>query len=307
MQAIGVIGLGNMGRGMALALQRAGFSVLGTAASPVTRAKRAKEGIAVADSLAEVAANADVIVLALPTPASVEQVVIGPDGLLAHGRRGLLVIDTTTSHPDLTRALADRLAGAGIALIDAPVSGAPEVALAGGLTMMIGGADADVVRAQPVLAALSAKRIHLGAVGAGHTAKLANNLLVASHFIMAAEVVRMAKEAGVATDQFIQVVNASSGRSFVTEHAFPKWILSGTFDLGFTAKLMRKDVRLAGDMIDKLKLDLPLVAEAVRLWADSAATLGDDEDVTRVVELGTRARNLAAAQASVSNNPRNGS
>jgi 3-hydroxyisobutyrate dehydrogenase len=181
-----------------------------------------------------------------------------------------------------------QLAAVGMHLIDAPVSGGPKGAIAGTLTMVIGGTEADVARAEPILAALSAKRLHVGAVGAGHVVKIANNLLCAAHLVIAGEVARMAEGAGVPTERLLAGVNAGSGRSFVTEFNFPTWIGSGRFDSGFTMKLMRKDVRLAQELIGALEIDLPLARKVADLWAASKATIADGEDFNRIVELGTR-------------------
>lgn len=283
-----MVGLGNMGRGMALSLQRGGFSVLGTDAAAAARSAMQAEGITVVNTLAELMAQADAVVLSLPNAAIVEEVVAGPAGLLAHARAGVLVIETSTSHPGTTRQLAAKLAAAGMHLIDAPVSGGPKGALAGSLTMVIGGSAADVASAQPVLAAMSAKRVHVGEVGAGHVAKIANNLLCAAHLAIAGEVTRMAAQAGVPTDALLSGVNAGSGRSFVTEFNFPTWVSSGKFDSGFTMKLMRKDVRLSQELIGELGIELPLARKVAELWASSAQSIGDDEDFNRIVELGVR-------------------
>ncbi|MDP9902998.1 3-hydroxyisobutyrate dehydrogenase [Variovorax ginsengisoli] len=286
MKTIGVIGLGNMGRGMALSLQRGGFEVVGTDASATTRATLAAEGVPVVDSIKDVVAKSDAIVLSLPTAAIVAQVVAGADGLLSHPKAGVLVIETSTSHPDTTRQLAAQLASVGMSLIDAPVSGGPKGALAGTMTMVIGGSDEDVARAEPVLMAMSAKRVHVGGVGAGHVAKIANNLLCAAHLAIAGEVTRLAEKAGVPTERLLSGVNAGSGRSFVTEFNFPTWVSSGKFDSGFTMKLMRKDVRLSQELIGALDIDLPLSRKVADLWAVSAETIADDEDFNRIVELG---------------------
>lgn len=287
--AIGVIGLGNMGRGMALSLQRGGFTVVGTDASAATRDALAGEGIAVRDSIAEVVAACDMVVLSLPTAAIVAEVVAGADGIIGNAKPGMLVIDTSTSHPDTTRRLAAQLAAVGMRLMDAPVSGGPKGAITGTMTMVIGAADEDLARSEPVLAAMSAKRVHVGGVGAGHVAKIANNLFVASHLLVAGEVTRMAAKAGVPVEQLLQGINAGSGRSFVTEHSFPTWVMNDRFDSGFTMKLMRKDVRLSQELIGALDMDLPMSAKVAELWSRSAESIGDDEDFNRIVELGTRA------------------
>lgn len=282
MISIGMIGLGNMGRGMALSLQRAGFSVLGTDASEATRRKLTAEGITVLDSISAVATRAEVIVLSLPTAAIVTQVV---GELIGLAREGALIVDTSTSHPETTRLLARQLRDAGLSMIDAPVSGGPKGAITGQLTMVIGGSEQDVARAEPVLAAMSAKRVHVGEVGAGHLAKIANNLLVATHLLAAGEVAKLAKRSGVTMERLLDGINAGSGRSGVTQVNFPTWILNGAFNSGFTMKLMRKDVRLAAEVIEQLGLTLPLSAEVAQLWNTSAGSIGDDEDFNRIVEL----------------------
>ena len=288
MKNIGVIGLGNMGRGMALSLKRGGFNVIGTDALTATRASLALEGISIRASIGEVIADCDMVVLSLPTAAIVEDVVAGAGGIIENAKPGVLVVDTSTSHPDTTRRLSEKLNAAGMHMLDAPVSGGPKGAITGTMAMVIGGSAQDLARAEPVLAAMTSKRVHVGATGAGHVAKIANNLFAAAHLLVAGEVTRMAAMAGVPTEQLLQGINAGSGRSFITEHSFPVWILNDKFDSGSTMKLMRKDVRLSQELIAALGMELPLAAKVAELWSMSAETIADDEDFNRIVELGTR-------------------
>ena len=181
-----------------------------------------------------------------------------------------------------------KLNAVGMELMDAPVSGGPKGAITGTMAMVIGASAKNLERAEPVLAAMTGKRVHVGDVGAGHVAKIANNLFTASHLLIAGEVTRMAEKAGVPTEQLLQGINAGSGRSFVTEHSYPTWIMNGKFDSGFTMKLMRKDVRLSQELIQALDMDLPMAAKVAELWAKSAQTIEDGEDFNRIVELGTR-------------------
>lgn len=285
---IGLIGLGNMGRGMALTLKRQGFEVVGTDVAIATREALSKEGISVRETIGEVVAECDIVLLSLPTAAIVEDVVTGSGGILANAKPGLLVVDTSTSHPETTRRLAEKLRRAGMRMLDAPVSGGPKGAITGTMAMVIGGAKEDLAEAEPVLAAMTAKRVHVGEIGAGHVAKIANNLFAAAHLLIAGEVTRMAEKAGVPTEQLLQGINAGSGRSFITEHSYPTWIMNGKFDSGFTMKLMRKDVRLSQELISALAMDLPMAAKVAELWALSAQSITDDEDFNRIVELGTR-------------------
>ena len=288
LKKVGLIGLGNMGRGMALTLKRKGFELVGTDVSTATRESLAKEGISVRETIGEVVSECDLVILSLPTAAIVEQVVSGPNGILANAKPGLLVVDTSTSHPETTRRLARALNAAGMSMLDAPVSGGPKGAITATMAMVIGGAKEDLERAEPILSAMTAKRVHVGDIGAGHVAKIANNLFAAAHLLIAGEVTRMAAKAGVPTEQLLQGINAGSGRSFITEHSYPTWIMNGQFDSGFTMKLMRKDVRLSQELISALAIDLPMSAKVAELWALSAQSISDDEDFNRIVELGTR-------------------
>ena len=285
MAVVGVVGLGNMGRGMALSLMRAGHEVLGTDASEKARSALASEGVAIFEGVGPLCARADLLILSLPTAEIVDTVVAGTDGIIAHARPGLRVVDTSTSNPETTRRLAVALAAHGMAMIDAPVSGGPKGAITATMTMVIGGADADVAAVAPVLADISAKRVHVGSVGAGHVCKLINNLLCAAHLLTAAEAMRIARAAEVDPARLLEGLNAGSGRSGVTQVNLPTWVLNGAFDSGFTMALMRKDVRLATQLVSTLALDLPIAREASRIWSDSAATIGDAEDFNRIVEL----------------------
>lgn len=285
-QIVGIIGLGNMGGGMAATLVRAGFKVLGSDPQADSCNKASEAGVEICESIAALCQHADVVLLSLPTAQVVETVVCGSDGVLANARNGQLLIDTSTSEPSTTRRLAIQLAEVGVAMIDAPVSGGPKGAATGTMGMLLGGETTDIARAESVLDALSAKKVHIGPVSAGHVAKIANNLLCAAQLVSNAEVVRMAAAAGVDPEKLIAGINTSSGRSGVSEVNFPTWVLNGGFDSGFTMALMRKDVGLAKSLAESLDLQLPLLQQVAELWAQSADSLADGEDFNRIVSLG---------------------
>lgn len=278
---VGVVGLGAMGLGMASTLAAKGFRVFGFDLSAERRTKAGEAGVEPVETLDAVFGSTSHLVFSLPTAADVSSVLEPRIGRLGAERR-VVVIDTSTSEPEVSRALARRLDEAGHGFLDAPVSGGPAGAAAGKLAMMIGGADGDLALARPVIEAMAAKILHVGPSGAGNVAKLVNNLLVAAHMLTTGEGLRLAEAAGVDPEAVLRVVNAASGKSFLSEVHFPTWIMSDRFDSGFSMGLMRKDVRLAGEMADAFGVEMPLSSRVRELWTESAERLPDAEDFTRM-------------------------
>lgn len=287
LRRIGVVGLGNMGLPMAASLVRAGFEVVGFDLSETRHTLAAAQGVAAMTDLGALLRSVDAVVSSLPHARDVEAVLNTPDALLARHDRRVLVLDTSTADPTTSRRLAALLAEAGHAHLDAPVSGGPAGAAEGQLTMMIGGTAQDVADARPVIDALAAKAVHVGPSGAGNVAKLINNMLVAAHMLTTGEAMRLAEAAGVSAEAALQVVNAATGRSAISEVHYPRWVLSDRFDSGFSAGLMRKDVGLAADLAAEMNIDLPLSREVARLWLDDRTTVADTEDFTRMAARGT--------------------
>jgi 3-hydroxyisobutyrate dehydrogenase len=152
------------------------------------------------------------------------------------------------------------------------------------MTMVLGGADEDVAAVEPILAVMSAKRVHVGPVGAGHVTKIINNLLTGVHLLATSEAIRAAQAAGVDPEKLVEALNGGSGRNSATLTNYPTWIFNDKFDSGFTMKLMRKDVRLAMDLLRSQDINAPIAAQAGRLWAASEKTIGDAEDFNRIVQ-----------------------
>lgn len=279
---VGVIGLGNMGLPMATVLAKAGFAVSGFDLSAERLALAGQSGITPVADLATLLRDVDAVVSSLPYARDVEAVLTTPNALLARRDRRVIVIDTSTADPTTSRRLAAQLAEAGHGHLDAPVSGGPSGAAEGALTFMVGGSTADVALAQPLLDAMAAKIVHVGPSGAGNVAKLINNMLVAAHMVTTGEAIRLAEAAGVDAGAALDVVNAATGRSGISEVHFPRWIMSNRFDSGFSAGLMRKDVGLAADLAAETGLDLPLSREVARLWLEDRTAVADAEDFTRM-------------------------
>jgi len=283
-KVVGIIGLGNMGNGMAQSLLRAGYQVIGTDLGEAQQKAARDLGVDVVADIKALCARTTEIILSLPMAVHVQAVVQGPGGIIEHAQAHSLVIDTSTSEPEITRALAAQLVERGHQLLDAPVSGGPAGAAAGSMVMVVGGEATALSRARPCLDALSSKIVHLGQSGNGHVAKLINNLLCAAHLVTTAEAIALGKKAGLDPAALIEGLNAGSGRSAISEVNFPRWILNQEFDSGFSMQLMRKDVRLAKQLIDDMEMDLSLSEKAAAIWAESENAIADGEDFNCIVK-----------------------
>lgn len=280
---IGIVGLGNMGAGMAGTLAKKARDVYGFDLSETAREAITHKGVTAVSTLKELTSICDIIILSLPKAEHVEAVCLGENGIAQLASPGLIVIDTTTSEADVSRKVANSLQDFGVKFIDAPVSGGPVGAASGTMSMVIGG-DKDVVEAVlPLLKEMSVTQVHIGDVGAGNITKIANNLLCAAHLITNAEVLSLAVKAGVDPKKVLEGINAGSGRSGVSQINFPKWILNNAYDSGFTMGLMRKDVGLAEKLADNLNLSLPLSRQIIEIWQQSE-TITDQEDFNAIVK-----------------------
>ena len=279
---IAVIGCGAMGGGMIARLMETGHEVMCYDAQPEASARAAASGATACNSFAAIAASCDLIILSLPKAQIVSSVMqeLGP--LL---RPGTIVLDASTSEPATSKALAETADAAGYEFIDGPVSGGPAGARDGIMTMILGGPADVIAKIRPVLEHLTAKIVHVGPVGSGHAAKIANNLLCAANLVLLGEMSQLAKSAGVSVDSLLEGVNAGSGRSGVSEVNFPKWIMSETFDSGFTMGLMRKDVGLATKLAANAELNLPATRAIAAIWENSRALLEDSADFNEIVKV----------------------
>jgi 3-hydroxyisobutyrate dehydrogenase len=248
-ERVGFIGLGNMGARMTRRLVDAGIAVLGY---DTVRERIDTAGAKAAETVSEVIAYADVVMMSLPDSKVVEAVVEGEDGVLAHCREGQIVVDLSTAAASSTIRLAKRFTERGARYVDAGISGGAAAAAKGSLTLMVGG-DADAVAAlQWAFAPISSKVAYMGESGAGHTTKLLNNFLNAVSLAASAEVMVAGKKAGLDLHLLLDVLNSSSGVNFATLNRFPKIVDGDYLEGGLTGKLMTKDVVLYVDRAREL-------------------------------------------------------
>lgn len=283
MQKVTFVGLGNMGRPMALRLMAAGFEVSGFDASADARAAASEAGITVVEELSQAASSTDVLILMLPTSTIVDRVLVG-DGILDQLPSGAMVVDMGSSNPMDTRRLAALAAAGGRGFLDAPVSGGVGGAVAGTLTIMIGGDPSDVLALEPAFAAMGSQVRRVGPVGAGHALKAINNLLSATHLLASSEALLFGHEFGLDYTTMLEVINTSSGRSGSTEAKWPKFVLPGTYDSGFGLALMTKDMKIAVDLGHQLGWNTPLSDASAALWVRATQEMPPGADHTEIVE-----------------------
>ena len=231
-----------------------------------------------AATLRDLASGAEAIVTCLPTSADVAALLEGPDGLLSGLAPGALLVDCTSGDPATSRASAARLAKHGIGFVDAPLSGGPPMAIKGALTVMCGGSAADVARAEVVVAPFAAKVTHMGPVGAGHAVKAVNNALLAINILALAEGMVTLAKAGLAPRAVLDVINASSGRSFVSEVLVPERVLTGVFPRLFRLALLEKDIGIADDLAREVGVPNSVIASARERCRVLRASLGEQAD-----------------------------
>ena len=286
---IGFIGLGNMGQPMAARLLEAGFAL--TVLDADEKAQQAfvsQYGGTPASSLSELGANCDVVITMLPDGHAVRRVVLGEeedghDRLFGSMRQGSILIDMSSSSPTGTQALGKILAQQGIFMLDAPVSGGVSRAENGTLAIMVVGVTAVLKRYRPLIEAMGKRLFETGALGSGHAMKALNNLVSAAGLIAAAEALLIGHRFGLDPTVMIDILNASTGRNNSTENKFKQFILSRTFDSGFSLDLMVKDLTTAVDLARETKTPAVFSAACRELWAAALSKLENEADHTAVV------------------------
>jgi len=281
--AIAFIGIGNMGWPMAANLVRAGYPVTVHDADPARVARFVAEHAAVgADDPASLGRTADVVITMLPNGRLVRDVVTG---LLADLRPGTVVVDMSSSDPTGTRALGQVLAAAGVALVDAPVSGLVDRARSGLLTIMIGADDETAVqKVQPALECLGQRLFRTGGLGCGHAMKALNNVVAATAFTVTAEALLIGRRFGLDPKVMTDILNVSTGRSFHSDVSFPDHVLTRRFATGFTLGLLAKDVGIAADLGATVEVEAPVVQLVRRLWDEGCGEVGAGEDNSAIVK-----------------------
>jgi 3-hydroxyisobutyrate dehydrogenase len=282
---IGFVGMGIMGVPMASHLSLAGYAltVYDNQVAAAEQAAREVPGAAVGRSPAEVAAGSDIVITMVPNGRVVREVALGDNGLIHGFRKGALLVDTSSSEPWITMETAQALAQKGVDMVDAPVSGARPGAEAGTLVFMVGGDKDPVDRATPLLKAMGEKIFHLGPVGSGHIMKCINNLITAMTFMATAEAMSIGKKCALDPEVMVDVLNASTGMSWISQTHIRQRILNRKFDDQFKLALMVKDVGIAMGLADSQNIPLPLCSVGHHLWRAAAGYAAQDASISNMV------------------------
>jgi len=262
---IGFIGLGLMGKPMAGHLLKAGFPLTVHNRSRDAVAELVAAGAQEAHSPKEVAAQSDIVFTCLPDSPDVEQVVLGPNGIMDAAHPGLIVVDHSTIKPATARKIAEVLTASGISFVDAPVSGGQLGAQNGTLTIMIGGDAAALERARPAMQAYGKAITHIGASGAGQVAKACNQIMVAAQMSAMAELLIFARKADVDPRKVVEAIRGGAAQCWTLDNK-PQRLFAGNRQPGFKAHMQAKDLHIVMDSAGELGMPLPATEVNARLY-----------------------------------------
>jgi 3-hydroxyisobutyrate dehydrogenase len=272
MMQIGFVGLGHMGKPMAINLLKAGFAVKVFDLAEAAMQELVVLGAFAAKSIHDVAHDADVLITMLQTGEQVQSVCLGNDGLFAHAKSGILYIDCSSIEIVTTQQLHEAAEKNNITMVDAPVSGGVAGAEAATLTFMVGGSDKNFIKAQSLLEKMGKKVIHAGIAGHGQAAKICNNLILGISMIAVCEGFNLGKKLGLDPKKFFEISSNASGQCWAMTSYCPvpgiveKTPSNNDYKAGFMTKMMLKDLHLAECAAEHVGAAIPLGAEATALY-----------------------------------------
>jgi len=286
---LGFIGIGVMGRPMVLNLLKAGHQVTIFARHPEKPEVQEvlQAGAKLAPSARAVAMASDIVITMLPNSPQVEEVVIGPQGVLEGVRKGLIIIDMSTIAPMVSQKLAEAAAAHGVYFLDAPVSGGSQGAVNGTLTIMVGGEREIFEQGRPVLEAMGKKEniFYVGSHGSGEVVKIVNNMLAGAIAAAIAEAFVLGVKAGADVETMARVVGVSTGASWQLSNQFPLRAFNGSFQPGFMTNLLHKDLGLALDLAAELQTPVALTALTRQMYEMVRAAGYGSADYTSLLKV----------------------
>jgi 3-hydroxyisobutyrate dehydrogenase-like beta-hydroxyacid dehydrogenase len=285
-KTVGLVGVGLMGHGIGKNILAKGFKL-----NVLAHRNRAPVeslvgmGAHEAKTIAEIAHASDMVILVVTGTPQVEEIVLGPDGLLKHGRKGLIIADCSTAEPSSTMRIVTQAAEHGITFMDTPMTRTPNEAEAGKLGLMVGGEASMLELIRPVLSSFAELIVHTGAVGTGHQVKLLNNFLSLGHAAIAAEAITVAKKAGVDMKALREVIMGGGASSVMFGRLINVPLSDDDSQLKFAIRNARKDLRYYTNMTEQMPV-ASFMAEQVHQTYVLAETLGyGDRYVPRIIDM----------------------
>jgi 4-hydroxybutyrate dehydrogenase/sulfolactaldehyde 3-reductase len=285
MKNIGFVGLGTMGGPMARNVLRKGYPVKGFDLSPAALDKHREAGGTTAASPRDAADGADILITMLPDGPDVERAILGEDGAIDGLKRGAIVVDMSTIDPAYTRKIGRALADRGVAMVDSPVGKTADHAIAGTLTLIVGGDPKAVDEVRPVLDCMGTDFFHCGELGMGEAMKLANNFLANTILSATSEALVMGVKAGLSLETMMSVMRTTMAWNNQLGVSLPKKALVDDFSLGFMVRLAEKDHRLAVEMARSLGVDTPVGSAAFDVLKQTSSDGLAELDVSAVLRL----------------------
>ena len=282
---VGFIGLGTMGAPMARNILAKGHRLIVADVQPAAVAALIAAGATAAATPRDVAAASGIVITMLPDAPDVERVALGPDGIVAGIKPGAIYIDMSTIDPGTTRKVGAAIANKGAAMIDSPVGKTADAAVAGTLTLMVGGASDIVARCRPVLDCMGTDFFYCGELGAGQTMKLINNLLATAVSEASIEALVAGVKSGLTLETMMSVFCTTMAWNNALAIALPKRPLAGDFKPGFMMKLAHKDCRLALQMVEALGVPAPVGHAALASLEEGLKRGLHDHDVGALLKL----------------------
>lgn len=279
---LGYMGLGAMGSRMAVRLLGAGHELSVYNRSADRLHPVAARGGRPVGSIAALAREADVLFTSLSMPADTKEVYLGEEGILAHAQKGLICVDFTSVNMETSREVCQEAAARGVSYLDAPVSGGPEGAEGGTLTIMVGGDGEAYARVEPLLLVLGQNVQHLGGSGLGSAAKLLNQYLVGVHIMAAAEAMAAAGSMGLDPKQLYQLLQVSYGQSRMLERLMEQLVLPGNAEPGAYMKYIHKDLRLANLLLSAFGIEPVTGKAAWSVYEEALQTSWGEKDMAAV-------------------------
>lgn len=282
---VGFVGLGAMGQPIARRLLKSRYEVVVCDVNESAVQSLVGAGATSAPSPLEVACLAETVLVSLPTPDTVRSVALGDKGLI-RGSRIRNYVDLSTTGAKTAIEVARALGEKGVRCLDAPVSGGAGAAANGALAIMVAGASSAFAELQELLKTIGSRTTYVGEkVGDGQSLKLINNLLVATSLAAASEALVLGSKAGLSLETMLEVINASSGRSFATEKIIPGCVPDRSFNFGFRTELMFKDVRLCLEEAENLDVSMWLGASVKQVWAHAMTQGGGKKDFSAILHV----------------------